>query len=306
MKCRKCGTGAVIQMRQHHLALCGEHFNSWFLEHCAATIRKFRMVQPGERVLVAVSGGKDSLGLWDALSRLGYHVDGLTIDLGIDEGTAYSIRSLDYTREFAASRGLLLHELYLPAEYGRSVPEMFSQSRHGEEKPCSVCGLVKRHEMNRFARQHGYAVLATGHNLDDEASVLLTNNLAWNATQLGRQYPAMEGSGGFARRIKPFARFYERETTAYTLLNRIAYIEEECPFSAGSRSNELKVLLNTMEHDQPGLKYQYFNQFITAKKTGLLNFSVSREYVEMICPQCGQPTSSAEKCAFCRLVGAVD
>jgi uncharacterized protein (TIGR00269 family) len=284
------------------MALCKDHFNEWFLQHTALTIKKFRMFTPGERILAAVSGGKDSLGLWDVLTKLGFVVEGLYIHLGIDAGSQYSTHSMEFTRKFALARGLKFHELHIQQEYNETVPEMFMRSHPGDNKPCSTCGLVKRHELNRYANENGFNVLATGHNLDDEAAVLFSNNLTWNTDQLGRQHPVMEERGKFARRVKPFVQFYERETTAYALLNGIEYIEAECPFSAGSRTNHYKTILNDLENDQPGLKYQYFQSFIERKKTGLLKISESQLYEEKFCPQCGQPTSSADLCAFCRLV----
>jgi tRNA(Ile)-lysidine synthase TilS/MesJ len=88
MKCRKCGEPAAINMRQHRLALCEAHFLEWLPQRVQRTIEKYRMFTPDERILVAVSGGKDSLGLWDILLRLGYRADGLYINLGIDGGLA--------------------------------------------------------------------------------------------------------------------------------------------------------------------------------------------------------------------------
>jgi len=61
VKCRKCGEKAVINMRQHKLALCKTHFLDWIPEQTQRFIEKYRMFGPQERVLVAVSGGKDSL-----------------------------------------------------------------------------------------------------------------------------------------------------------------------------------------------------------------------------------------------------
>lgn len=301
MKCRKCGSPASINLRQHRLALCKKHFDDWFLQHTAGTIKKYGMFKSDERVLVAVSGGKDSLSLWDALIRLGYIVDGLIIDLGIDDSISYSRRSLEFTRSFAQSRGATLHELHIQLEYGETMPEIFHRSRSGAQKPCSTCGLVKRHELNRFAIEHGYTVLATGHNLDDEAAVLFSNTLTWNNAQLLRQQPVLMDSEKFARKVKPFVRFYERETTAYALLNGIEYIEEECPYSTGSTTNHFKTILNGMENEQPGMKYRYYNSFVDMKKTGFLKFSETRQYDENSCPKCGQLTSSNGLCAFCKL-----
>lgn len=301
MKCRSCDDKAVINMRQHRLSLCSAHFNEWFLKHCAGTIKRYGMIKPGDKILIAVSGGKDSLGLWEALTRLGYQAEGVTIHLGIDNGSQYSDRFLELTRKFSSDRELTLHEMEIKQVYGVSVPELFLRSHNDDHQPCSICGLVKRHELNGYALEYGFNVLATGHNLDDEASVLIMNNFTWNSSQLGRQSPVMEEREKFARRIKPFVRFYERETTAFALLNNIDYIEAECPFSKGSPTNHYKTILNSMENEKPGLKYQYYNSFIDKKKSGHLKFSESRVYEEFFCSTCGQPTNAVGLCAFCRL-----
>ena len=88
-------------MRQHRLALCGMHFLDWLPEQTERFIRKYDMFGHDQRILVAVSGGKDSLSLWDLLVRLGYQADGLYIGLGIDGGVDYSGVSQARAREFA-------------------------------------------------------------------------------------------------------------------------------------------------------------------------------------------------------------
>lgn len=88
MKCRKCGDSAVINMRQHKLALCREHYLEWLPEQVERAIDKYKMFARSDRVLVAVSGGKDSLGLWDILHSLGYQTEGVYIGLGSMAGSA--------------------------------------------------------------------------------------------------------------------------------------------------------------------------------------------------------------------------
>ena len=88
MRCRKCGAKAVINMRQHKLALCKTHFLEWFVEQTERFIRKYRMFTRHERILVAVSGGKDSLALWDVLWRLGYRPTGCTSPWGSTAASA--------------------------------------------------------------------------------------------------------------------------------------------------------------------------------------------------------------------------
>ena len=80
-------------MRQHKLALCKEHYLEWVPEQTERFIKKYEMFSHDDKVLVAVSGGKDSLALWDILHRLGYQADGLYLGLGIDAGIDYSHES---------------------------------------------------------------------------------------------------------------------------------------------------------------------------------------------------------------------
>ena len=89
MKCRKCNQNAVINMREHKLALCKEHFLTWIPEQTQRSIETYQMFTVEDRILVAVSGGKDSLALWEILNQLGYAADGLYIDLGIESDGGY-------------------------------------------------------------------------------------------------------------------------------------------------------------------------------------------------------------------------
>jgi tRNA(Ile)-lysidine synthase TilS/MesJ len=222
MKCRKCGEKAAINMRQHKLALCAEHFADWLPEQVDKFIEKYAMFTRQDKILVAVSGGKDSLGLWDILHRLGYPADGLYIGLGIDGGFGYSDQSRQFAERFSAERSLQLHVVEVEPTYGATIPELAVISNRGHGKPCSVCGLSKRYIMNRVAHDGGYTVLATGHNLDDEAAVLMANTLNWAGGYLVRQAPVLPASRpGLARKAKPLCRIYEREMAAYAIVRGI-------------------------------------------------------------------------------------
>ncbi len=289
-------------MRQHKLALCREHFLEWLPEQTQRFVEKYGMLGWDDRILVAVSGGKDSLSLWDVLHRLGYHADGLYIGLGIDGGISYSAESQRLAGEFATARSLRLTVVDVAQAEGATIPEAASLTHRGQVKPCSLCGLTKRHIMNRVAREGGYDVLATGHNLDDEAAVLFGNTLNWSVGYLARQGPVLEASvDGFARKVKPFCRFYERETAAYALLRGIQYIYDECPHAVGSTSIYYKDVLNRMEADRPGVKLSFYLAFLQAKQEGLLAQPRSGEGVALHpCPTCRQPTSNPGQCTFCR------
>ena len=303
MKCRKCDSKASVNMRQHKLALCKAHFLDWIPEQTERFIKKYEMFTHYEKVLVAVSGGKDSLALWDILIRLGYQADGLYIGLGIDGGFGYSSESHRLAQKFADENGLKLHVVDVENEYGQPIPVLADITHRGKGRPCSVCGLAKRHVMNRIARDLGYAVLATGHNLDDEAAVLFGNTLNWLGDYLQRQAPVLPETPGLARKVKPLCRFYERDMTAYALLRGIEYIYEECPYSVGSKTTYYKELLNQLETERPGAKLTFYTKFLEARKGGLFGELGTNPTMELHpCTNCGQPTSAPGLCSFCRLM----
>lgn len=283
----------MIDVPRHNANFCEAHF----LDHCREQVRRalrhWDMISPGDRVLVAVSGGKDSLALWDVLVDLGYDVEGLYVGLGIGE---YSDESGDYAREFAAARGLKLHEVDLRDEYGFDVP---GAARAIRRVPCSACGISKRHVFDAAARAGGYDVVATGHNLDDEAAVLFGNVLHWDAEYLGRQHPALPARDGFPKKVKPLVRLAERETAAWCVLRKIDYQVEECPMAAGNSHLGYKAALNTIEATSPGTKAHFYFAFIDR----VAHRFEQPDAGDLLsrCERCGAPTTS-EVCAFCRLV----
>ncbi len=299
MKCRRCKAPALIDVRRHNAAFCAE----CFVRHCQEQVRRaidgFDMIRPGERVLMAVSGGKDSLGLWDLLLDLGYEADGLYLGLGIGE---YSDESAGAVRAFASRRGAKLHEVDLPGDHGFDIPTAAAVTRR---VPCSACGLSKRHLFNATARDGGYDVVATGHNLDDEAAVLFGNVLRWSTEYLGRQLPVLpESEGGFVRKVKPLIRMGERELAAYCVLQGIDYIVEECPNAVGNKHLGYKEALNAIEEQSPGSKNAFYFGFL-ARAAGRFADATAAQRDELAeCPSCGSPTTG-EVCAFCKLVTRV-
>ena len=159
MKCKPCGEPAVIDLPRHRAAFC----HDCFVHHCHEQVRRainsHSMMRHRERVLVAISGGKDSLALWHMLVALGHRADGVYLGLGIGD---YSDTSRGYAERFAADNGLTLHVVDIPTEHGFAIPEA---ARATKRVPCSACGLSKRHLLNRAAL--GY---------------------------VGEEYPAFEGS----------------------------------------------------------------------------------------------------------------
>ena len=294
-KCRSCRAPAVIDLPRHNANFCAEHLLQLCRRQFSKAVEDHSMFGPDDRLLVAVSGGKDSLAVWDLLVEAGYRADGFYVGLGIGE---YSDDSAGYVRRFAEERGLELLTVDLRQEYGYDIPTAASATRR---VPCSACGLSKRHLFDKAARDGGYDAVVTGHNLDDEAAVLLGNTLRWDVDYLARQLPVLPATNGFPKKCKPLVRLTERETAAWCLIRGIDYLVEECPIAAGNRHLHYKDVLNTIERESPSSKWAFYLNFVEKMAPLLADHSAAAAGDLNVCERCGAPTTN-DVCAFCHLV----
>ncbi len=291
MKCKRCSAVAQVALPSHHTAFCPDCFFLFFSRQVEKAIHKQAMFRPDERILVALSGGKDSLALALQLQMLGYTVSGLHIDLGIGDS---SRQARAITEQFCQQFGITLHVLET-ARYGLPIPRV----KAAVKRPiCSVCGQIKRYYFNWFALEHGYDVLATGHNQDDETARLMANVLSWDKEHLRDQHPVLAAENGFVRKVKPLYLVSEYETAAFCVLKKISYGFAPCPYSQGASFTLYKELLATLERKQPGRKRSFYDKFL---KDGRKSFAEVRgENPLGRCRTCGMPTS-LEHCPVCRL-----
>jgi tRNA-5-methyluridine54 2-sulfurtransferase len=299
MKCTRCKAKAEVHLRAHNAGFCRPCYLEYFPRQVERAIAREKMLSPDEHVLVAVSGGKDSLALWDVLAGLGYRTTGLYLGLGIG---GYSDRSRDTVEAFAGARGLPLIVRTLADEGpGLAVPEVASSTRR---VPCAACGAMKRHFFDAAAHEGRFDVLATGHNLDDEAARLLGNVLRWQRDHLARQRPVLEPTHPkFVRKVKPLYLLSEYETAVYAFMRGITYVVEECPNAEGATQLVYKDALNRLEAASPGTKQAFVKEFVRTTQALFAN-DVARD-TPGECQQCGMPAYGA-LCSFCHLVREVE
>jgi uncharacterized protein (TIGR00269 family) len=289
----------VLEVPRHRASYCAEHFVDHVRSQVRDAISRHSMISYNDRILVAVSGGKDSLALWDVLLDMGYRAAGLYLGLGIGE---YSDRSGQLVQAYAQKRGATLHTVDLAEEHGYAIPETTGLRNRPS---CGICGLSKRYVFNRVALEHGYDVMATGHNLDDEAAQLLGNVLRWQTPFMARQsvvLPATEA--GMARKVKPLYRLGEREMAAYCVIRGLDYVVEECPMVGGNTVLRYKDALNELERHSPGTKAQFLFGFLDRVRPTYFAEADTERDALAACSECGQPTTSHGDgeiiCAFCR------
>lgn len=295
MKCTRCKVEAVVALPSHNSAFCPDCYLDFFTKQVEKGIHKQKLFTHEDKILVALSGGKDSLALMLELKSLGYDVTGLHIDLDIT-GSSPAARQ-------AVESFCVLHNLpYMVKEMqseGLSIPTIKQTVRR---PVCSVCGSIKRYYFNKVAVDEGFTVLATGHNLDDEVARLFSNTLRWDSNYLSDQGPALEASddGGFVRKVKPLWRLTEFETANYAFLKGIEIHSAPCPYSKGASFTFYKGLWEQLEDHMPGRKIAFYQDFLKKGRPAFA-YEVSKEPVALApCHSCGSPTS-AGTCSICRI-----
>ncbi len=292
MKCRVCGAQANIRLPQYNTALCAGDFISFIEKRVSNTNDKYKLFTASDRLLVAVSGGKDSLALWHLLNKLGRPADGIYIDLAIGD---YSRVSHDKAKAMADALGRKLYVFSFAEVFDKGVEELARKMRR---PACSLCGSIKRYVMNRACTDYGYTVLATGHNLDDEASALLGNILHWKEEYLWKKDVVLEAEGdSLVKKVKPFFLCSEKETAAYALMNGIDYVYEECPHSKGAKTLLYKALLNRVEENSPATKLAFMKGYLKRGREERKAPIGQKTF----CTSCGYPSYGAQ-CGFCRLM----
>lgn len=297
MKCKVCKAPAVVALRSHHAGFCPQCYLEFFSRQVDKGIRKQKLFTHDDSILVALSGGKDSLALMLELHRQEYKVTGLHIDLDIPVSSPAARAVVE---RFCTKHELPLIVKEMAAE-GLSIPKVKDRLN----RPiCSACGKIKRYYFNKTALDEGFTVLATGHNLDDEVARLFSNTIRWDISYLSDQGPLLEGEHGFARKVKPLWRLTEFETANYAFLMGIENHYAPCPYSGGASFTYHKHLWQQLEEAMPGRKLDFYQGFLERGRPIFAQREAEQGQTLEACERCGFPTS-ATVCGVCRMKEAV-
>jgi uncharacterized protein (TIGR00269 family) len=300
VKCSKCSGNAAIYLPYGNENLCKKHFVESFEKRVRRTVREFRMVSKGDRVGVAISGGKDSVSVLYLLKEVCDSMRVPLVALSVDEGIrGYREWTLKVAKENCKKLGVEHKVLSFKKEIGISVDEIAKKKER--MRTCSYCGVFRRWILNKAAREMGLSKLAVGHNLDDAAQTVLMNFLRNEPFRLARFGP----SGGmiehelFVDRIKPLIRIPERESAVYSIIKGMDIKFGRCPYAHEAFRNKVRVFLNELEEEFPGTKFRVFNSFMSVKDALGERFNTNE--TPMRCKQCGE-LSSQEVCMRCQML----
>ncbi len=303
-RCRKCQAPATVFLARHKVSLCAEHFLEYVRKTVKKTIKKYRMINPYEKIAVAVSGGKDSavlLHIIDAIYGETLELVGLHVDLGIN-AQDYSRKSLERARNLCQKLNREFVVVDLKKEYQISMDLVKEKEDRLNRPYCAVCGTFKRYLLNRSSLNLGCEKLATGHLLDDEVSVLLMNIINGNIDQLVRAGPRLEGNNStMITRIKPLYEVSELETTLYTQIKGFGFQDEECPYAVGASTIIYKNLFHNIEENYPGTTIKFLQNYHKVLLQPLkTSYQIAQPITLNRCSKCDGPTTE-EICAFCNI-----
>jgi uncharacterized protein (TIGR00269 family) len=253
------------------------------------------MVRRGDRIAVAVSGGKDSTALLFSLNRVLAGKDVQLVAVTIDEGIAgYRDDTVVAAKAIAKQLALDHHIISFREEYGLDLDEMVQGKRVA---PCTYCGVFRKSALNRAAKSLGADKVATGHNLDDEAQTVMMNYLKGDIERLLRFRPWREQKG-LVPRIKPLREIPEKEIALYCMVNDVFVQSRECPYANLSLRADVRDMLSGLESEAPGTKQstvQGFEKIVAMAQGGYSQMELAA------CQRCGEPCVK-ELCKACELL----
>jgi uncharacterized protein (TIGR00269 family) len=298
--CTGCGSpNPAYRRRYSGELLCRACFNTSIIEKTRKTISKYRMLSWGDRVVVAVSGGKDSLSLLHVLKIVTRNHQTELLAVTIDEGIPeYREESLRYAKQVSQSLGIPHYTYSLRDLFGLSTTEALQLRGEGGPPACTICGVLRRRALDIAARELDADVIASAHNLDDVIQTFMINLLTGNIRALWRWSPdATPTEGVFIRRVKPFMEIYEEELAFYAYLNGLPLQSVRCPHASEGLRDKVRSFLNQLEEESPGIKHVLYQSMMS-----LANLPPVGEAKPIgQCRLCGFPASQP-LCSSCRIL----
>ena len=228
----------------------------------------YKLIEDGDRILVGVSGGKDSWALLDLLERLRnrapvkFSVEAVTVDPGFPQFNP------DPIAEVCERLGVPHHVIPAPIDkMVRTKPE---------ELPCIICSRLRRGVLYSFAKTHGFTKIALGHHLDDLIETLLINLLFGG--RLSTMPMRLVSDDGANTVIRPLGTCEEKDLQRYAWLRGFPIVPCGCPLcgcsSLESRRKQVKELIATLEPSIPQLKASMLGAMGNVKLSHLLDLKL--------------------------------
>jgi len=288
--------------------LCERCFCRTVEDRVRRTISRYEMLGPTDRIMVAVSGGKDSVTLLHILSKIEKAFPDVVLCAGtVDEGIReYRDEALRIAEGNCRKLGVEHVVTSFKELFGYGLDEIVELIRKKGESgltPCSYCGVLRRKALNTLAREAGVDKLVIAHSIDDETQTMLLNVVHGDPMRIVRSKPVLDVvHPKFVQRVKPLCMVPEKEIVLYAYLKGIKFQSIPCPYAQTALRNDIRTMLNRMEHKHAGTLFTIFNSIEKIRPA----LEASAEEVKLQdCKRCGEPTVG-DICRACQMLQDIE
>ncbi|MCW4031515.1 MAG: TIGR00269 family protein [Candidatus Bathyarchaeota archaeon] len=284
--------------------LCGRCFCKTFEDRVRKTISRYEMLGPKDKIMVALSGGKDSVTLLHVLAKIEKAFPEVVLSAGtVDEWIGnYRDEALRIAEGNCKKLGMDLVVTSFKGLFGYEldeIVELISKRRKNGLTPCSYCGVLRRNALNIMAREARVDKLVIAHSLDDETQTMFLNIVHGDPMRIARSKPILDVvHPKFVQRVKPLCMVPEKEVVFYAYLKGLEFQSFPCPYAHTALRNDIRAMLNRMEHKHAGTLFTVFNSIEKIRPA----LDASAEKVKLHeCKLCGEPTVG-NLCRACQML----
>ena len=215
----------------------------------AKAINQYEMIEDGDKVLIAVSGGKDSLVLLEALAAfkkfktINFEIEALHIDV---EDVGYLVDD-GFLKEYSEQLGVKMHFRTIKA----------GLEERGKKAPCFVCSWHRRKTLFKFAKSNGFQKLALGHHMDDAVETLMIN-MAYHG-HISSLPGKLKMFDGAMYLIRPLILLTDKDTREFANIRNFTKLKQTCPFEDVTKRTTARKLIEQLESIHPKAKFNLFN-----------------------------------------------
>ena len=219
------------------------------LSHLRRCVDEYRMIQPGDRIAVGVSGGKDSLVLLRTLAELRkfypvpFELVAITLDMGYENADFSSIARL-------------CQSLDVPYIVKKTDIKQVIFDIRKEKNPCALCAKLRRGSLNDAAREQGCGKVALGHHFDDAVETFMLSLFYEGRLSCFRPVTYLDRTDLTV--IRPMLYMTEREVINFAARQALPICKSGCPVDKETKREDVKQLLRTLEHDYHDLRQHIF------------------------------------------------